>query len=103
MTALATVETGLSFLVVGIVLAGVGQAIAMVLGASTHPLVRLWHRTAPLHPILAGAAIGLYELPIPGSMGASKLAGMLWYCSAGVLSSLIYKQVRKYLEKKLPE
>ena len=102
MTFTQLAEVSIPFVIVGCVLAGFGQALALVIGDSSHPLARFWRRTAPLHPILLGALLGFAELPVPEPMGEGTAARMLWYCGAGVFSALTYKYVNRAMEKKLP-
>lgn len=63
------------------------------------PLVRLWRQTMTLHPIIAGALIGLvHDMPLPE--GVTGLAqSVLYYAGAGGFSVIAYdviKTVAKY-------
>lgn len=84
-------------------------AILGYVGTKTVPMVRkqvdskwksIFLDTAWAHPVLTGAVFGLSPyLPVPGFMGSSWEASVLWYALAGVISLPVYKKLMKRLEK----
>jgi hypothetical protein len=60
-----------------------------------------WFRaTMPLHPVLAGIAIGLLDV-MPTSLGASgRAGGALYFGAAGATSSWIYSAFGHFMEKR---
>lgn len=88
-----------SLIAVGAFLGGIGQRItAMVFPFGTRGPWRgwrkVWHATMWLHPILAGACIGLSGyLPAPPFLnveGKFQVGGAIWYSLAGMLSSAAF-------------
>ena len=94
------VSTALPMLVVGGVLAAVGQGIAHALGESREGWRGVWHRTRALHPIAAGLALGLSSLPVPEAMGDGLTGRMLWFALAGALAVPIYEVWRVALARR---
>lgn len=100
MTVEQILDVSIPLAMVGVLLAGVGQAIGTVIGDSQHRAALLWQRTRALHPIAVGMLLGLSSLPVPEPMGDGLMGRLVWYGSAGVLSALIYEWVRAVLEKR---
>jgi hypothetical protein len=96
----------LSLLVVGAILAAIGQGITgMVFGKGPKAGHKGWrgvfYVTMWAHPILAGALLGLVpDLPAPEFMGEAWLGGVLWYALAGVFSSTAYDGVSTWFKQR---
>ena len=84
-----------SGIVAACVLAGAGDRIVRVVPAR----YRLFHATIPVHPVLAGGALGLLSsLPSPAWMGGGMAGRVLWYAAAGVLAVPVYRVVRRLVD-----
>ena len=84
-----------SGIVAACVLAGVGDRIVRVVPARW----RWFHATVPVHPVLAGSALGfLSSLPAPAWMGGGTAGRVLWYALAGVLAVPVYRVVRRAVD-----
>ena len=84
-----------SGIVAACVLAGLGDRIVRVVPAR----YRWFHATIPVHPVMAGAALGfLSSLPAPTWMGSGTAGRVLWYALAGVLAVPVFRVVRRAVD-----
>lgn len=96
----------LSLIVVGVLLAAVGQGInGQVFGElgprPTQGWRERWRRTMWAHPIIAGGMMGwLTSLPAPEGLGDGTAGRVVWYAVAGALALSLYGWLRRLLEHK---
>lgn len=94
-----------ALLSVGALLAALGKGItSMVFGGKPNPSARGWrggfYVTLWLHPILAGACIGLAsDLPSPAFLGSAHTGRVVWFALAGVFSSTAYSAVNSVVKQ----
>ena len=78
------------------------RAVPTVRRLGPSPWTDLFLLTAWMHPICAGAAIGLVpSLPAPAGMGDGAAGRVLWYALAGALGLWVYRILRARLETKV--
>lgn len=87
------------FVATAILLGAIGSIVKQLVTkklAQTNRLAYWFRRTMPLHPVLAGAALGLSGvMPVCSSVPVA-----IYYALAGAVSAWVYDGVRHYLEKK---
>jgi hypothetical protein len=68
--------------------------------AESSPFARIFRATLPLHPVLAGIALGWSNM-LPASGGVEGAGGKaLYFGAAGVLSSWLFYAIKRYARKK---
>lgn len=93
-------DEAVAMLVAAVVLGYIGSwMVPMVQRMPQTRWTRIYLETAWLHPILAGALLGLSpSLPVPEAMGDSWEASILWYAIAGVISLPVYRRLMRRVE-----
>lgn len=83
-------------LVVAFILGVIGDVMKrLVIPKGNPPVLKGWRGvfrvTLPLHPVLAGAALGLLAgMPCPENFCTNATSRMLYFAAAGVFSSYVY-------------
>lgn len=92
------------FLLVGVLLSAIGLGIKdLMVDPTKSPVHKIYWKTLPVHPVLAGMLIGLVpSMQMPDFMGgnsASVVSRVIWYGTAGVFSTWSYSTVKGILGK----
>lgn len=89
-------------LVVAAILGYIGaKMVPMVQKIAPPNFVKIFVITAWLHPVIAGALLGLLHwLPVPDFMGTSLGASIVWYALSGVVALPVYRKLMQRIEKK---
>lgn len=95
------------FLVVGAVLGALGKGIQSLVfkGCPKHATSgwrRLFYRTMWLHPMAAGAVLGLTGwVPVPEFMGTGLASGAFWYALAGAQAHTVVRLVDSEIKSRI--
>jgi hypothetical protein len=86
------------FVAVAILLGAIGSIMKQLVTkkmAETSKAACWFRRTMPIHPVIAGAALGLSSL-----LPVTSLASPVYYALAGAVSAWAYSGAQHYLEQK---
>ena len=100
--ALPTAQPHVIFFALSAVLWGVGKGVTALAPAAEASLFwRVFRRTLPWHPVIAGAGIGVaFPELVPGAPG--KMFAAIYFAAAGIFAAYDHDLLRTWGKFKLP-